>query len=141
MGLFSYKVKLAGPVGITDEWLELKPTEPLRAERDSQMVVLELESPFRYDLYGDGKGANKGHGILMPDGDVINPEIEIIDQYGNTFKLVWSGARRSFSPVYDLPYPNKWPRDRQYTTVRIRSPRPIECKAIYWFCESSKDQK
>jgi len=76
----------------------------------------------------------------MPDQTVINPEIQVIDQYGNTYGLVYAGARRGM-PAYDLPYPNEWPRDREYKIVRIRSPRSIKCKAIYWFCESTKDWK
>ena len=135
----SYEVKLSGPVSIADEWVEFHPQPLLRAEKDSQMVVLDLEAPFKDDFYGEGNGPSKGSGILMPDGDVINPEIQVIDQYGNVFSLVYAGSRRTFRPVYSLPHPNKWPRDREYATVRIRSRKPIKCKAIYWYCESAKD--
>src|SRR2546423_1448719 len=134
----SYRVKLSGPMTIGNEWVELHPESPLKAENDLQMVLLDLEAPFKDDLYKEGKGANKGAGILTPDGEVINPEIEVVDQYGNKFNLVYAGARED-APAYDLPYPNKWPRDREYKTIRIRSPRPVKCKAIYWFCESTKD--
>ena len=89
----------------------------------------------------EGKGPKKGQGVLMPDGEVINPEIQVIDRYGNAFDLIWRGSRRTFWPAYDLPYPNKWPGDRAYKLVRIRSPRPIKCKAIYWFAESNNDVK
>jgi hypothetical protein len=106
-----------------------------------QMLLLELEPPFKYDFYHDGKGQNKGEGILMPEGNVINPEIKVVDQQGNSFKLVWRGARNTFAPVYNLTYLNKWPRDREYNIVRIRSSRPIKCRAIYWYCESNKDMK
>ena len=41
--------------------------------------------------------------------------------------------------VYNLPYPDEWPRDRAYQTIRIRSPRPFKCKAVYWLNESAKD--
>jgi hypothetical protein len=134
----SHEVKVSGALTIRDEWVEIHPEPHLKAEKDSQMIYLDLEPPFKDDLYDEGKGPNKGKGILMPDGEVINPEIEVIDQSGNTFKLVYSGSI-GFKPTYDLPYPNKWPRDREYTTIRIRSPRPIKCKAIYWYCESRKD--
>jgi hypothetical protein len=135
----SYEVKISGPMTIGEEWVELHPESPLKAEKDSQMIYLDLEPPFQNDLYGDGHGPNAGKGILMPDGEVINPQIEVTDQFGNTFSLVFSGAI-GLKPTYDLPYPNKWPRDREYMTVRIRSPRPIKCRAIYWFCESAKDK-
>jgi len=134
----SYEIKISGPVTIGEEWIEIEPASPLKAEKDLQMIFLELEPPLKGDVYNEGKEPNKGKGILMPDGEVINPEIEVLDQYGNKFKLVYSGGI-GFKPTYDLPYPDKWPRDREYKTIRIRSPKPIKCKAIYWFCESRKD--
>jgi hypothetical protein len=137
----SYEVKLSGPIELTDQWTLLQPTPSLKTDKDSEKVVIELDSPYKNDFYKEGKGPSAGNGILMPDGEVTNPEIEVIDQYGNVFKLVYAGARRTFWPAYDLPYPNEWPRDREYKAVRIRSPRRIKCKAIYWFSESSKDLK
>jgi hypothetical protein len=126
---------------VTNQWIELHPKPSLRADKDNQLVVLELEPPLKDDFYREGKGPNKGQGILMPDGEVINPEMEVIDQYGNTFNLVYAGARRTFWPAYNLPHPNAWPRDREYRVVKIRSPRPIKIKAIYWFCESNNDSR
>ena len=136
----SYRVQLSGPLTIGNEWIELRPSALLKAEKDFQLVVLDLEPPFKYDLLKEGQGANKGQGILLPEGEVINPEIQVIDQDGDTFNLIWSGATGAApSPTYDLPYPNKLPQDREYKAVKIRSPRPIKVKAIYWFCESTKD--
>ena len=137
----SHEVKLSGPVEITDQWIELQAKPYLKADKDSEKVVLELELPYKADFYKEGKGPNAGKGILMPDGEVVNPEIQVIDQHGNIFNLVNNGSRRTFWPAYDLPYPNEWPRDREYKAVRIRSSRRIKCKAIYWFSESSKDLK
>jgi len=134
----SYEIKISGPVNIEDKWVELKPEQPLKAEKTYQYVYLDLEPPFRSDLYKEGKGAGKGKGILMPDGEVINPEIEVIDQDGNKFNLVFAGGI-GLKPLYKVSSPNELPRDRQYTKIRIRSPRPIKCKAVVWFCDSYKD--
>ena len=136
----SYWVKVSAPVTIGAEWLEIQPNSPLRAEKDLQWVVLVLEFPFKYDHNPEGNGPERGKGILMPDGEVINPEIEIIDQNGNKFTLVWQGAREG-SPAYSLRYPSELPRDREYKTIESWSPKPIKCKGIYWFCESIKDWK
>jgi hypothetical protein len=131
---------LSGPVTVGDVWLELRPRPPLRAEKDLQRVALELEPPFRDDFYGEGGGAARGKGILMPDGEVINPEVEVIDGAGGSHRLVYAGARSGGEVVvYDLPHPEEWPRDRAFETVRIRSTRPFKCKAVYWLDESSKD--
>ena len=137
----SYEVKISGPVTIGSEWIEFRPEPLLRADKDFHVVRLDLEPPFKDDFYDQGNGSNKGAGILMPDGEVINPEIEIIDQSGNVYKLVYAGSRRTFSPIYNRPSPGEFPRDREYKTVRIRSPKQIKCKAIYWLCESNKDLK
>jgi hypothetical protein len=135
----SYEVRLSGPVTVGSEWIEFHPRPSLKAEKDLQMILLELDPPFKDDFYKEGSGPNKGSGILMPDRDVINPEIQVVDQSGNEYNLIYAGSRRTFWPVYNLPHPNNWPRDREYTTVRIRSPRSFKCKAIYWYCESAKD--
>lgn len=135
----SYQVKLAGTVTLESQWVEFRPKLALRADKTFAWVLLDLAAPLQDDAYGEGKGPLKGKGILMPDGEVINPDVEVIDQYGNTFQLVYSGAKGG--PIYGCPYPNKLPPDREYKSVRIRSPRPIKCKAIYWYCESSKDWK
>src|SRR2546426_5677820 len=92
----SYEVKLSGPIELTDEWTLLQPTPSLKADKDSESVVLELEPPYKDDFYKEGKGPNAGQGILMPDGEVVNPQIEVIDQSGNAFTLVYAGARRTF---------------------------------------------
>src|SRR5215213_10544564 len=134
----SYRTKISGPVTISDRWVELNPGTNLKADKTFQWVVLELKPPFKDDFRGEGKGPNKGKGILLPDGEVINPEIEVIDQFGNKFTLVYAGAE-GLNPKYGTSYPNKLPRDREYTMVRIRSPKAIECKVIYWHCDSSKD--
>ena len=137
----SYWIKLSGFVQVGDQWTEFSPAPRLKAEKNLQYVVLDLEPPLREDIYDEGTGPNKGHGILMPDREVINPEIEVIDQYGNAFSFVWKGATEGM-PIYGyVTQSNGMPRDREYQSVKIRSPRAIKVKAIYWFCESSKDWK
>jgi hypothetical protein len=142
----SYELKLSGPVTIGDQWTELDLKPSIKTNKDLTMILLDLEPPFKNDFYNEGNGLNRGKGILTPEGEVVNPEIEVIDENGNTFNLVWSGSRghyggKSGAPAYDLPYPHKWPRDREFTKVRIRSGTRIKCKAIYWFFESTRDWK
>jgi hypothetical protein len=141
----SYWVKLSGAVTITGQWIELQPKTPLKADKTYQYVLLDLEPPFKDDWNSEGRGPDKGAGILMPDGEAINPEIEVLDQNGNVFNLIYHGATggpfltSSEAPKYGYPKLAEFPRDRMYKTVRIRSRRPINVKAIYWFNDSSKD--
>jgi hypothetical protein len=136
----SYTVKLSDSVVIGDEWVTLTPKVPLKADKTFQWVNLVLEPPLKDDEYNEGKGKDRGKGILMPDGEVINPEIEVVDQHGNTFRFIYQGASGG-APIYGYTDPKELPRDREYKAVRIRSPKPIKCKAVLWFCESSKDWK
>jgi len=64
----SYEIKISGPVTIGEEWLELHPASPLKAEKTYQYVYLDLEPPLRDDLYKDGKEPNKGKGISCQTG-------------------------------------------------------------------------
>ena len=139
-------VRLSGPVTLTESWLEINPNPPLRPDKDWQEIGLELEQPFNEDFFSEGNGPHKGKGILLPDKDVINPDIEVIDQYGNVFPLVYAGAfvpgsGKGGTVRYARSYPAQFPTDRHYKTVRVRSPKPIKLKAIYWLCQSLRDMK
>ena len=140
----SYLVKISDSVSIGDQWVEFRPDTALKADKDVQLLLLDLALPFKDDFYGEGKGVNRGKGILTVEGDVVNPDIQIIDQYGNPFVLVYSGSRGMLnskgSPVYGLRE-DELPRDREYTLIRMKSAKPIKCNAVYWFCESSRDLK
>jgi hypothetical protein len=136
----SYWTRISGPVVIEGEWLELRPESPLKAEKTFQWVAIELEPPFKDDLNREGSGPESGRGILTPEGETINPRVEVLDQHGNSFALVNMGSSRG-RPVYGYDQSGKLPSDREYTVVRLRSAKPIKSKAIYWYCESSKDWK
>jgi len=133
----SYRTTLSGATVITEHWIELRPKRPLSADHTFQWVELELEPPLRNDLFNEGIGPHSGKGILMPDHEIVNPEIEVIDEQGNAYAFVYKGARDG--PIYGYPQLDKLPRDRRYTMVRLRSSKPIRCNAIYWDCESSRD--
>jgi hypothetical protein len=142
-GKDSYWVKVSDDLTISDKWVDLQPRQPLKADKDLQYIVLDLKPPFRDDIRREGRGPDKGLGILMPDGEVINPEMEIIDQNGRAYKLVYAGSTGAFLSNQDTKYAlangDEFPRDQLYKRVRIRSARPIEVRAIYWFCDSIKD--
>jgi hypothetical protein len=136
----SVHIKLSGPVELGPQLIELRGESPLKADKDLQWVQLELEDPFKDDIYQEGRGPDKGKGILLPNGDITNPEIEVVDERGTVYKLVHQGSR-SGAPVYGAVDALSLPKDRRYTVVRLRSSIPIKCKAIYWFSESGKDWK
>src|SRR6266403_2106343 len=70
---------VTGQVSISSEWTEIVPKKPLRVESQIQMIVLDLDKSL--DLERDGWG------IVSSDGSVVTPEVELIDQEGNVFRL------------------------------------------------------
>lgn len=44
----SYSVTLSGPITIGNEWIELHPKSPLKADKDDQDVILVLAPPFGF---------------------------------------------------------------------------------------------
>jgi len=60
----SYWVKISGPITTNDKWIELRVQSPLKAEKDYQDLILELDPPFKDDMLTKGKGPDAGKGIL-----------------------------------------------------------------------------
>ena len=103
----------------------------MKPSRQNQYVVLDATPPFVVD--------EKTRGIRLPDGSIVTPEVQIVDQNGKIFNLTsWtlfsttSGVwRRGF-------YLPALPQGRKYRTVRIRSERPITISKITWLCHTGK---
>ena len=73
------KRQLSGPVTLTSEWLELKPTEPLKAVRDTQELTLFPNPPIQMVF-------ERGTSDLIPaDGRKADIEAELIGSDGITY--------------------------------------------------------
>lgn len=121
--------EIKGQVTISSYWLEITPDKPLKPERDVEEVELSLEPPFIGDF--------ESHKVRLPDGSLVLPEVQLIDQNGNTFNMKYRG----FNGRMNIYFSNfdELPKDREYRTVRIRSEKPINCKKIYWSCYYTGD--
>jgi hypothetical protein len=117
---------LTGQVTISSEWTEIVSKNPLHVERQIQMVVLDLDSSVKFQ--------ENGWGLILPDGSVVTPEVQLVDQDGEIYNLTqpseWSNPStgvkyREFS-LRDLP------RDKVYRAVRIRCDKPVRCNRIFW---------
>jgi hypothetical protein len=117
---------IAGPVTISSEWLEIVPKKPLRVERQIQMIVLDLDKSIKLE--------RDGWGLVLPDGSIVTPEVQLIDEDGKTYNLdhasSWSSPStgvtyREFS-LSDLP------TSKAYRAVRLRSDKPVRCNRIFW---------
>src|SRR5215471_8817991 len=70
--------RLSGPLTVTPQWLEITPKVPLRVERQIQLIILDFAQPMVPD--------DRSRGVLL-DNQPVEIEAELIDDYGNVFKL------------------------------------------------------
>ena len=118
--------EIAGPTIVSSEWLEFVPKRPLKVERQIQMIVLDLDKSITLE--------RDGAGLVLPDGSVVTPEVQIIGDDGKTYSLnhpsSWSNPQTGTTYVeFSLP---DLPKDRAYSKVRIRADKPVRCKRIFW---------
>jgi len=126
-------LKLATNLGVSSEWIEITPQKPLTAKKTCNEIFLSIEGylftlddPFRP--------------IKMPDGTVVNLEIQMIDQDGIVYPLRFTsrvGSSMGFSGVRSAKH-DKSVRNRVYIKVRIRSDEPVTLSSVYWVCGDMK---
>jgi len=117
--------ELAGPTTTTSQWLEITPRSPLKVERQRHLVALELDKSVHTE---DG-----GSGLVLPDGSVVRPQVELIDQDGESHELnVASLFLSNQGEILAYFSANNLPEEKTYIKVRIRSTRPIHCNRIFW---------
>jgi hypothetical protein len=129
---------IAGPMTISSAWTEIVPKEPLKPERQVQYIYLETTQPFDPDY--------STWGIRYSDGSVVVPEVQLVDQDGNSYNLQPSS--------YSLKDPSRsdvvsgigfdrqdLPKDKVYLMVRVRSGKAISSSRIYWRCCNQWDRK
>jgi hypothetical protein len=125
-----------GAVTLPVEWMEITPVEPLRPEREINSIDLTFAT--KYELN------SQSNGYRFPDGEVVLPEVQLVDQEGKVYPLgiaaIGAGGVdfSSFNPVSHL---NNLPRDKVFTTVRIRSRKPFQCSKITWSGYNARDRK
>src|SRR5258708_34561661 len=75
---------IAKNLKITQEWTEITVDPPLKPNKIVQEINLRIDN-FRED-----RNSNNFE-IKLPDGTVIDPELEIYDENGNKFEFHHSG--------------------------------------------------
>jgi hypothetical protein len=116
--------------------MEIKPTEPLRPEREINSIILTFATTYELN--------KQSNGFRFPDGEVVLPEVQLVDQEGKIYQLgiATIGDRgvgfSSFNPATHL---NNLPRDKVFTTVRLRSKKPFQCSKITWSGYNTRDRK
>lgn len=127
--------EISGAVTITAEWLEIRPEDPLRPEREIHQVVLDVEKPVT--------AQTNSWGLVLPDGSVVTPEVQLIDESSNVYSLTEPSFNTNSSTGLTLRgfSLRNLPKDRLYTKVRVRSSKPIRVSRILWRSYNPWDRK
>jgi hypothetical protein len=114
---------IKGETTLTPEWTEITLQTPLKPERDVQVIMLYLEEPYIGDF--------EAKAVRLPDGTLVQPEVQLLDTAGNTYALKYYGFFGRKLIMFTLP---DQLMGRDYRTVRIRSDTRIRCQEIIWRC-------
>lgn len=120
-------------IEIGKEWTEITPPSPMIVSRRFQAITLKI----------DGARTNaKVDGIVLPDGSVVNPQVQISDADGNWYDLFGgSYTVRNYNLDDDSSdigtssfkaRGSQLPADKNFIAVRIRSDIPFACRSVGW---------
>jgi hypothetical protein len=122
---------LAKNLTVSNEWAEINIDPPVIPTYREQAIYLR---PVNFKVNRDAKSFE----IRLPDGSMVEPEVEMFDVYGNRVQLHHSGFAMGwhdeieFTPGSDSKHPMDLPRNRGFMKLRIRSDMPFVCERIYW---------
>jgi len=122
---------LAKNLAITNDWAEIDIQPPVRPTYREQAIYLR---PVDFKVDRDAKGFE----VRLPDGTVVEPTVEIVDDHGNVFQLHKSGFAMGrndyveFTPGSDSKHFTELSPKRKYSKVRIRSDVPFVCESVRW---------
>jgi len=126
--------QLSEQITISSEWREIVPQRPFHAERQIQMIVLDLDKSIALQ--------KDGWGLVLSDGSIVIPEVQLIDEEGKTYPLEEPSAW--FSPATGVRYrefssKSGLPKDKVFRAIRVRSAKPVRCNRIFWRCYNMWD--
>jgi hypothetical protein len=117
---------VATGVNIFADWLEITPQPPLKATKQVQHLIILVDGYKR--SIDDTRNR-----LPLPDGTMADPEVELVDEGGNTYGLQPSllvsggvGYTGDYAPHSSLP------QNKSFTKVRIRSDNPFRAAKIIW---------
>ena len=132
-------VVLANDVQITSEWKEVGTPNELKVDKKYNYISLQIAPPL--EAYTVGGGSTKS-GIKIPSGEVVNPEIRIIDVEGKEYPLFYSGHRGGGAFEFvNYEFEGNLPIDKKYQKVKLRSDVPLTIKKIFWSGFDQSDMK
>jgi hypothetical protein len=149
LSLFPKERQVCGEMTVGNEWVEIKPQPPLKASKRTQDLNLYVADKHTA-YWNKDDSTDDSDAMLSPDGSLIKPEVQLMDEYGTVYKLhsvsffgtepggTGLDGGMGFSKDFDQYLDSNFPQDRAYTTIRIRSAKPIHISKIVWECRTPK---
>jgi len=115
---------VATNVAVSSEWFEITPDSAMKPKKQVQEVVFVIDG-YKSDF------SDKTFQIKLPDGTIVNPDVQILDEFGNVYELKHSGFLNNdinYTPKNSLGFLE----DRNYSKIRIRSDKPFQISKVIW---------
>jgi len=116
---------IAKNISVSQEWTELHLDHPLTFKHRDQSLKLQIKD-FSHER------GSRTREIRLPNGTVINPEIEIVPDSGNAVKMQHTGFTYKYFDAIDFRPSDSVQTNARYSVIRIRSDVPFYCEGIYW---------
>lgn len=116
---------------INSDWQEIFTKDLVKVDKDNHLISIHLELPYETPFGSKG--------IKVPSGEIINPEIVLIDEKNNKYEFVRYGAGGTEISKYH--YKGCLPKDKIYRKILVRSDFPIKATSIMWSSYNLKDRK
>ncbi len=138
-----FKRDISGPLTVSSKWIEIVPDKPLKAEREQNAVMFDFAVPLNEKDVITGNDVARWR-IRFPDGSTAIPEVQLVEQSGNTYSLSVSffGTKGiGFGMIDPQTHLETLPRDKTYRAVRIKCEERITFSRVYWYSYNQSDRK
>lgn len=126
-----YDTVLEEDVLISTIPVEIQVLDKVKLEKDRNFLTIFLSPPFEVDRMEDG--------IKLPTGEIVNPEIFLIDENGVKYLLTYNGSRGKMACKYE--FQGGLPKDTTYKKIVLKSEMSIQTEKIAWSGFDNKDRK
>src|SRR5260370_13277543 len=118
-------VEIAQQTQLSNDWIELRPAEPIVVRRQVQLLVIILREELKPDY--------RNRGLLSQDGSLLEFQVQLIDTRGQARDLRLGGLNDSSIAFRD----GELSEGTEFSAVRIRTNRNLTASRIYWRCSNS----
>lgn len=123
---------IAADVRLDGEWTVIEPQPPLEVSERVQQISIGMDNAVDWGIRPEQAA------FVMPDGSLINIEVELEAEDGRRFLLdtvsVGPGLSFSYLPEDVTPSQSRLPPEARFTTVRIRSDKALDAGPVEWIC-------